>query len=390
MGRFLSLISISLLLFVTVLSSGCAKSEDKPIEDVVDDGGKLYTNASCEFKADEGLPAPSGPLVQQLSTSYFGKKISKNLLDSVTNVSATELVRFASLTGVDFRSVIRYKADSCEMGHFIPAADSIQNEYFNKIEGNILGVYFSPKAEQLRMKNERAVILIRRDTNKWVMLHEYSHHLYAKEVQSEISDDDLKDKITLAARKYSSNKDKVVDESKKENVTDMVLGAYELGQHFPELILRFPLEEVAIESELYRYYVAGHMKATPSNQSINGAGYIISSAKRAKEWIAEISHILQLAIVYHGIYKAESKVGEDKIEEMRKKINLLKTWNDDLDPIVRAAQQRKIAAGYRALGQVDLAQQGFVSPRTGDDIHVGCSHSHGADEIMNLLRKNRK
>ena len=364
---------------------GCQKGEEKSLEDLT--GNESYAKASCEYNADEGEPAPIRLEDPELMTTHFGKKLDRKLLQPVLSASAIELVRFASMSGVDFKTVQRFKTNSCEMAQFLPSAESEQQDYFNRLSSSILGVYFSPRASELRKTNDRALILVRRDTNKWVMLHEYVHHLFAKEVQHEVADDVLKLKVVEALKRFEIAKKSVVADEKADQITDMVDAAHDLGRYFSELIRRYPLEEVAIESELHKYFVQGAMQATPKNQAVNGARYIESNAVKAQEWINDLQKSLATSQKYLRLYRDQSRVRPDTIEGINAIVSKLNSWTEELAPLIAASKKRRSANRELSFSSSSLASSALANHPDHLGLHFDCAHSKKVENLLNSLKQ---
>lgn len=336
-----------------------------------------YVKASCEFKADQGGVAPQVLPTAKYTTTYFGKKYDQSLLEAVLAASATETVRFAELTNVRFYSVSRFKTDSCLMSSFLPEAQIFYQTQFASVGKGVLGLYLSPKNSLVEKTNIDPTILVRQDANRWVLIHEFMHHLFSKEVQ-EIgrTDEDLWVDVQKADESLKDLKAKYKETKSVEDGQKMLNTVKTLVTAAPEHFKRFTLEEMTIESVLWSHLADSSLKNIPHNQAINGAAYIYTSAKKAEV------HLLQLS-AEAVIAESEARILQDtlKVKDDQSYISVFASAKKKIDGYIAELRQLKDAAGSRLRAQgIDPEQDlaGYLdlsAAASSDHAHIGCAHS---------------
>ena len=350
-----------------------------------------YSKASCEFTADQGEAAPLALPTVDYTTTYFGKKYDKSLLDAVIAASATETVRFAELTNVHFFTVPRFKTDSCLMSSFIPEAQVSYQSQFASLGRGVLGLYLAPKNSLVEKANADPTILVRQDANRWVLVHEYMHHLFSKEMQ-EIghTDEDLKadvDKANASLKELTAKYKASQSVEDGQKMLDTVKTVVTLE---PELLKRFTLEEMAIESILWTRLADSSFKNVPHNQAINGAAYIYTSASRAEFRLIILS--VEAVLADSDALLLQKKLKADDYDNYRavflaakKKIE---SYIAELRSLKEAAGSRLRAEGIDPeqdlLGYLEVySATSSDSSKFGHD-YVGCAHSKGLENYRSF------
>ena len=395
------------VLLLAGMISGCkgGDGDSKPAKPLPDEDVVDYTTASCEFKADEGQAAATILPNVDLVTSYFGKKFDRNLLKGVLSASTTETVRFAQLTNVTFHSVSPFKKKSCLMASFLPEASSFYQTKFDSVGDSTLGLYLSPKNGLVDGANAEAMILVRRDANRWVFVHEFMHHLFSKEVQLiNKTDEELKADVKQAI----AGLDLAESNYKKSKSADhgkIYLNLIKrIAISFPEILRRFTLEEMAIESVLSDNLTEGRFTNVPVNQSINGAAYIYQSAKKAESNLNAVLTINKEA--QQIILELSAKLTADEKLAFEKSFTDSDTnvagYKTNLSVLKNRAEKKlrdsdvdldKLSTGFAASNLAGFNPNDSSNESTNNS-SVGCAHSHGADKFANdagqILRSRQK
>lgn len=390
---------LSQFAFLLLVLSSCGGAEAllftsgrKKSSNTLDAHVSDYSKASCEYKADQGDVAPNIVPNSDIKATYFGKKYDENLLQAVLSVSATETVRFAKLTKVEFFTVSRYKTDSCQMASFLPEAHVFYQAQFASLGKGVLGLYLAPRNSLVEKTNEKPTILVRADVSRWVLVHEYMHHLFSKEVQDiGATDEDLKSQVQQADESLQATKENFKSTQSLEDGRKMLETIKTLVTLGPELLKRFTLEEMAIETILSEKLSAQKFKYVPINQAINGAAYIYTSAEKAEFHLLRLSTEAMIASFDvmklqeklssedYANYRATFKAAEEKIDGYRAELKNLK----------KRAEARLRQEGIDP--QQDL--NGFLNiyaaassnkPSSTDHQHVGCSHSKSFGNYRNF------
>lgn len=339
-----------------------------------------YSKASCEFTADQGDQAVLYVPAVDLKETYFGKKYDHNLLKAVLTASAAETVRFAKMTNVDFYTVSRYKKDSCLMASFIPEAQVFYQAQFATVGQGVLGVYLPPKHVLVEKTNETPTIMVRQDVSRWVLVHEFMHHLFSKEIQNIISDETLGIDLQAAEDKLKTSKEKYKISKSAEDGKAMLDAAKIVVTLAPEQLKRFSLEEMAIEIILLEQLNSNAFRNVPFNQSINGAAYIYTSASRAETKLIALSLDAMFAgtdtlLMQEKLTEEEYKNYRDAFKSAEKQIDSYRT---ELKALKKRAEEKLRQEGLNPKTDVNgfLDIYGAATDQgKADHRHVGCSHS---------------
>jgi hypothetical protein len=381
----------AMVLFLGVLASGCHKVSIQP-KLLDNENVSVYGLASCEYKADQGNAALSELPKPELVTTYFGKRFDQSLLSAVLTVSASETVRFAELAKVKFYSVAPYKKESCMLASFLPEASGVYQSKFNSVGDSAVGLYLP----SLDGTNDVATILVRRDSNRWVLVHEFMHHLFSKEVQrGEKSDDQVKADLNNALEGIDAAERNYKESRSAEDGKSYLNLIMKMSLSMSEILRRFSLEEMTIETLLSDKLKSGQLLNVPKNQAINGAAYIYQNAKKAetnlvalREFENEAKLIIQeldgkISANEISFFKKYFEVAEITNAEFKLSINELKfkaekTIRDskvDLDRFESGNKASKLA-GFNPTASVD--------EMSGVD---GCAHSHEVEKLTFMARK---
>lgn len=383
-----ALVSLSLVgLSAGVL--GCTSSNDnKASEDVAPDYSD-YVKASCDYPFTmSGVLTNTSVLPREnIKTEFFGKKFDSSILEKVGGLDGQGVVEIGRLTGVEYFKTDFYKTGSCEYAAVLPDAPSDLRSLFDKYNrdsNSILGLYLSKGSKDAPSTNSMGAILVRRDANKWVLVHELMHHLFHKEISAKVlSDDALKEKVSQHAKNAISEIERYEKSTSSSDKGERAaIALTEFMTSFHELMVRFTLEETVIESLLGDEYRAGRLEHVTKGQRVNGASYIIASAKKVRQSYDEITAVSQK--LRWKLPSAGTYYGPEYVRNLEAVEKIYDKTLSDLTVIETRAKTWLTDNGFTLKAMMALtATQGQDEP------HVGCSHGEAdkeIDEIMELVR----
>ena len=377
-------ISMGLLVLLLNFLMACRPGSDnsKPTEQVVDDDVSAYSEASCLYKYDEGDHAETH-LTSEIKTTYFRKKYDVSLLNAVLRASASEVVHFAESKGVKFFKTQAYKNKSCNLLESLPSAPSdLEGEFQKGLKtSTILGLYLSLNTPELPSTDEQAAIIIRQDGNKWILVHEFMHHLFQIQAESEgIHVNDLKAQVVTLSDEFDKAENEIAGsfgDKRKQAVKKAANRLNQLSSTFFQLIKQYMLEEMTIETTLGEQLENYKITKVHNKQRINGAAYTIQSAKNANEFIEFL-----------------------KTENVRFKDRYMNDLvNEDYDKLSQTIAEHSLIKGEisslvdrakKYLASIDLEYKGLQVANFsayGENEHVGCSHSKIPDEIKQIVMR---
>lgn len=201
---------------------------------------------------------------------------------------------------------------SCKLFSFIPSAGSSELSVFNDIQGSrpagstILGIYFSPENKSFKGANQNAFILMREDTTRWTLVHEYMHHMFSREVQPIKRDIDLTSGLEKESAVFEAALDKLKVSESSQNLLAVLQSLDKIVGIRLELLKRYTLEEITIESYLVGHYKAGTMKYVPRGELSGARAYISSNVKTARQSDEDLTKFINLALQYTPKIKTDS------------------------------------------------------------------------------------
>ncbi len=281
---------------VSIFISACGGGGGKSSEQVVAPDYSKYSEASCAYKYEQGPQALARSSSENIQTTYFNKKMDMNLLNPVLAASGAEVVDFAQRTGVHYYKTDFYLQNTCEFTASLPEPPSDLSEKFKNSnsdhKNSILGLYLPKNSPRLPSTQAEAAILVRRDANKWILVHEYIHHLFHKEVEKGgWSDDTVIATLDSSEKNFKQLMDSVKDLSSSEKKTKLPLIEIQLkllNDSFGEYLRRYVLEEMTIETLLGEKLESGDLQLVQPEQRVNGAAYILSSGTKAEDYIGQV------------------------------------------------------------------------------------------------------
>lgn len=365
---------------LVIAGCGSGSGGDKKLSDVVNNDVSQYSYASCLYKYDEG-PLASPLLSSDVRTSYFGKKIDHALLSPVLRASGSEVVRFAENTGVSFYKVEASAVGSCGFAAVLPDAKPDLNAEFKKFskDSNILGLYLGQNTPDLVSTQNSAAIIVRKDVNKWVLVHEYLHHLFHKQLVLEGGSEDIKSEFKAVATEYDLVKEKSKNASgaeAKELTSKTAKLLAQMSDKFLEVMRQYYLEEMTIESLLAEEFNSGRLTLVVEGQRINGAAYTVVSAKKTEKLIEAVER----EIYYFKLLNSYTLDSSDQraLQASESQLSAIKSDISRLYSKADSYLNQKLGYGYqRGLGLSGLHAE--------YENHSGCSHGQAADDVAEVI-----
>ena len=331
-----------------------------------------FPTQSCVYGLLEGQSADVSQLQQKtVEHASFDKPYNAALFRAVAKSNIPSTIELISKT-----AAVVYQADAaptqeCSVDLFssLPTLPSdLRSKWMSAApedaQSILLGLYLpmnSRPDNDLPSVSNHAAIIVRKNTNRWTLVHEFMHHLFMLESVER----GYNEKVAFAKYKETIENVKAIENdatlSNSQKIEKHVLNYVELVAAFDSQLIHFTLEEMTIEKAMKEASSSRKLLYAPESSN----WYIHSSAEKAREtW----NHVKELG--YELIQYANSEPGHDaaaaKVREM----------NSFIDS--RLNEISRIDYAYPVLGQMDHA----LSLQLGLELHVGCSHDQKADEIL--------
>jgi hypothetical protein len=262
-----------------------------------------YQAASCQYGIDDGgLADPHLARQADVRRTYFNKTFDFAPIAAVLGASIRETVDFIESQGVRvFRT--ESSVTGCRAFADLPQAPADFQAYWDRTGGrivgenagsNLIGLYVERASSEVPSAAESAEIGIREDASRWQLVHEFMHHQFERQAARD------------SGRSASQVKQQLKAWSER---LEQYIAAVQQGNRAPEtlanearsfigssslvrqLLLRFVLEEMTIESFLQDLHASGALRFAPVTREASQV-YIDRSAEKARGILHEIGEYL--------------------------------------------------------------------------------------------------
>jgi hypothetical protein len=247
-----------------------------------------YERLACEFSASagEGIDLKASQ-AHDIRETHFHKKIDYAELLAVAHASVKDTIEYVQSKGI--RIYVGDEDSLAPCGGVFSSlpplpADLIEEWHADREDGELRAGMFLPPTGA----SEDPVIILRRDANRWTLLHEFGHFLFDSGLRGnpnyvtpqEISDE-LERRMQWLAAAVADPK------LSAENFTKVTDLFHDTAPLVYVLAIRSSLEEVTIELMLGDAYQRQEITYTPASARASFS-YIVSSIKVAlssiKDW----------------------------------------------------------------------------------------------------------
>jgi hypothetical protein len=175
----------------------------------------------------------------------------------------------------------------------LPSAQSWANQIWDESnsKGGLLG-FFLPKRDSKNLSGA-PLIVVRPDTARWTLVHEYAHALFEMELErtASSSGDDHKNTLKTLITVWEKQQKECSISTRCENSKAFQETTLKLSRAFEGLILAYYLEEIAIEHALSHAFANGSLNYV-HNGLRNSESYAEASLENAAKIQAMQTEIL--------------------------------------------------------------------------------------------------
>lgn len=253
----------------------------------------------CPFSFEEGHSVVVTPLLPEVRNSYFGKKFDYAPIRALYRASGRATVEFIEAQGVRIFKIPKIEA-GCEYFASATLAPVDLQKYWNSAttqsqnEEGPSGLFVEKNSYDVPSARFSAQIGLRIDADRWVLMHEYMHHQFDREASRtgliasgvRLALEEKTRRLKLVVKSYEAT-------GGVKKLKLAIRTYLETAPLIRELAIRYPLEEVAIETFLQIEYRAGHFDFMPFSADVSN-GYILTSAMRATKMLDEYSALERL------------------------------------------------------------------------------------------------
>jgi len=360
------------LVMGVVLSSIVACSSDDSSKKVAPTGSDTY---SCLFAFSEGGQADYSALrTAKNAQTYFEKEYNQNYLDAVSAASAEATMDFVNQTDATVYKSELITTNLCSSNLFATAKDMTLdvearwNSAKDTVKkGTILGLYL-PQVDSKdypSLKNSAAII-IRENTNRWTLVHEFMHHLFMlRSLEQGYRDDQLRSDLSKVSAEVNAiypDEDQPLTEAQALKLAIPLAKYTKIADTF---LVHYFLEEMTIEATLKDAASAGSLKYVPTGED---NWYIAVSAQKAVDLYAGLAGEIA------NVAKKLPSNANAEVMALYDAISIIKKRKETIDLI-----QKRFP--------YDLSTQGGALLTAKAHEHQGCAHEAEGEEIMKSIEK---
>lgn len=284
-----------LLLPCLLLLSACAvdsASESSPPELTGPVTTTEYQKNSCVHGFDEGNGQVPAKPAEEVATTFFRKSVDRARLSAVSELSARATAEFMRADGVDVYYVpVSVSRNSCSHLSGLGEASGGLFNLWKAVDGDDGGVLglFLPVNRVREQGATRPVIMVRPDTDRYTLVHEYMHFVFNDlRERRGYSDERFLAEFERAQKAYDAV-DALTTTSSREKVVAYMTAWLGFTAKLVELTENFALEEMTIEALLTEATRGGSLKHVTEFNRKNSVEYIRSSASTAAQIYRAIS-----------------------------------------------------------------------------------------------------
>lgn len=244
----------------------------------------------CKFSFDEGGTIALSLPAEEIQTTFFGKPLDISRLKAVGAASARSTFDFMAADGVD-ALMVRSANDNtgCLLFGSIPQAEGATLKMWTDLGDaakTVLGL-FLPRNRVAATGRTRPVIMLRADTNRYTLVHEYMHFTYNRVREARgYSDQELVGRMGRHGAAFQAAVSALPNEAaemkgEKLHAAADALNAF--GKTMTETLENFALEEMSIEAVMQDADKAGLLSHVQEYDRVNSRAYVAGSAVRAVE-----------------------------------------------------------------------------------------------------------
>lgn len=308
-----------LILAAFIINSlvSCAKHDrNKNLQDKPTNTVAKYDTQSCKYDVLEGDQADfTLSDTNDFTASYFEKEYNKAHLAAILSTNVSNTIEFINKTGVTVYKSSPIASQICQRPLFAQASElpsdlekiwKMANGDHKEKDSLILGLYLPQDFDNTSTSLKKsAAIIIRENTNRWTLVHEFMHHLFSQRaIQLGYKQNEEKSKLESAI--YNMQRiAKDPSKSEAEKYFQLVSPFIAYAHGIDSQMIQFSLEEITIEATLKNLQNQGLLKYAPAGSN----WYISVSAEKALEnykKVEDLGYSLYLELPHTAIKERES------------------------------------------------------------------------------------
>ena len=273
-------------------------------------GVELADVGQCQTGPYQGAYSynPTGLSFAAENTNYFAKMMVFDHIRALYETSGWASALYIRNLGVPVEKVQENPKANCRYFAFLPPPSNKNRENWIEVSasdtsgGKLLGLFTSIIERNTNTGQSRLIdqqIMIREDANRWTLLHELGHYLFALENVKQPNlkfNRELQEELRVLTKEIEELREKITNnEDKEENSLLLVKKWNAFFQIGHKIHIRGALEEFSLESLLLEEYTKGRLQLIDEFiEPLNAIAYMEISARdvlsRYKRFIRRISN----------------------------------------------------------------------------------------------------
>jgi hypothetical protein len=267
MGGIRLFIGRFLIVALTAFNISCSKDSATVTQG---DRFGLVNHGECYVSPIDGDNLPQKSLdLSYRKTGYFQKTLALGHLNSVMATSGRDTWRYITGLNIPIYKVQENPEARCRyFAALDPAPEDLKATWdgFSTDGGTLLGLYsnsLSKNTSTGEVKITDKAILVREDSERWTLVHEFSHYLYSESRTQQNGlqfPREVRDDLKVLRRKIRKLKDDLEEDPTQEKALSLLYNLDKFFEKTHQLNVQGPLEEFAIESYLLEKHSEGVLK----------------------------------------------------------------------------------------------------------------------------------
>jgi hypothetical protein len=272
---------------LSLLVGGCGQGTPKPSVANGSDGFRKYRQQSCEFGWTDGGSVDEVAAAQaSIETTLFGKRFNRAALQAIDGASARDTVEFIERSQAAHVYFVPKSVSDCNLfDHVTPAPTDLSDFWDDTTRDEAadsftVGMYLPQGSKGLSTTQSAGAISLRRDANRWHLVHEYMHHLFGVQAVADGFDGNALDASLDGIGRRFTSAASTYDAFKSQTTYGEYVAALDaLFQAYRQVALHYALEEVTIETLLQKEHASGRLTYAPFDEESSDA-YIRASGEK--------------------------------------------------------------------------------------------------------------
>lgn len=224
--------------------------------------------------------------VEDIISTYFDKQFDQGHLNAILTSSAKNTVDYVRKLNLGLYKTKRDPNNNCDFFAGLPQASWNLSVLSQIPGGSYIGVYFPRQYPGLTEAQLQSVIVLAEETDRWTLVHEFMHHLFNKGRNDRSQW--LKERYVEVSEQIS----RLPETMDPATIEHGMFLALEYARIIDELMLVYPLEEIAIETILTELYLDKSLTYVP-NSIENATAYIEKSATASQTFYVEVVELME-------------------------------------------------------------------------------------------------